>query len=123
MQWGRFYWSFFIKLNRKNRPYGTLRGGELMDHNNERNDVGGIEEESGNNQAGSNAHQAISGEAAGTFTDAVSGAMIGAPFGLFGAVIGSVSGGLIGNQVVETDDEDTHIASNNLEINNDKDSD
>jgi phage tail tape-measure protein len=100
-----------------------VRGGELMDHNNERNNVGGSEEKNGNAQAGSNATQGISGEAAGTFTDAVSGAMIGAPFGLFGAVIGSVSGGLIGNQVVETDDEETRTASNNLDINNDKDSD
>jgi uncharacterized protein YcfJ len=94
-----------------------------MDHNNERNRVSGIEEESGNNLAGSNAPQGISGEAAGTLTDAVSGAMIGAQFGLIGAVIGSVSGGFIGNQVVETDDEETHTASNNLDINNDKDPD
>ena len=103
-------------------PYGTLRGGELMDQNNERNDVGGIAEESGNNQAGSNTNQGISGEAAGTVTDAVSGAMIGAPFGLMGAVIGGVSGGIIGNQIVETSDEDTNTASNNRNVSNDNNS-
>lgn len=90
-----------------------------MDQRNERNNVGGSEEESGNNQAGSIANQGTSdfGETAGTFTDAVSGAMIGAPFGLIGAVIGGVSGGVIGNQVVETEDEDTNTAFNNREIN------
>jgi uncharacterized protein YcfJ len=73
-----------------------------MNQSNERNNFGGNVEESGNNQAGSNANQGASdfGEAAGTFNGAVTGAMIGAPFGLFGTVIGGVSGGAIGNQIV-----------------------
>ena len=39
--------------------------------------------------------------------------MIGAPFGLIGTVIGGVSGGVIGNQVVETAEADNDTASNN----------
>nr|WP_263327032.1 hypothetical protein [Neobacillus sp. Marseille-Q6967] len=92
-----------------------------MNHSNERNNfIGGNVEESGNNQAGSNANQGTSefGEAAGTFTDAVAGAMIGAPFGLIGTVIGGVSGGVIGNQMVETAEAENNTASNNRDVSN-----
>ena len=86
-----------------------------MNYSNERNNFGKNVEESGNNQAGSNANLGTSdfSETAGTLTDAVAGAMIGAPFGLFGTVIGGVAGGVIGNQMVETTEEDTHIDPNN----------
>jgi phage tail tape-measure protein len=91
-----------------------------MDHSNERNNLGGNVEESGNNQAGNNPNQGTSdfGEAAGSFTDAVAGAMIGAPFGLVGTVIGGVSGGIIGNQMVETAEADNNTASNNRDVSN-----
>jgi phage tail tape-measure protein len=86
-----------------------------MNHSNEPNNFGENVEESGNNQAESNANlvPTDSGETAGTFTDAVAGAMIGAPFGLFGAVIGGVTGGVIGNQIVDTDEADNDTDSNN----------
>src|SRR3954447_21167478 len=86
-----------------------------MNQSNERNNFGENVEESGTNQDGSNANLGTSdfGEAAGTFTDAVAGAMIGAPFGLIGTVIGGVSGGVIGNQMVETTEADNNTASNN----------
>jgi uncharacterized membrane protein len=84
-----------------------------MNHNKEPNNFGGNVEESGNNQTRRNTNQGTSdfGEAAaaGTFTDAVAGAMIGAPFGLIGTVIGGVSGGVIGNQMVETAEADNNI--------------
>lgn len=91
-----------------------------MNQSNERNHFDGNPEESGNNQAGSNANQGASdfGEAAGTITDAVAGAMIGAPFGLIGTVIGGVSGGVIGNQMVETAEADINTASNNRDVSN-----
>ena len=91
-----------------------------MNHSNERNNFGGNVEESGNNQAGSNANQGTSdfAEAAGTLTDAVAGAMIGAPFGLIGTVIGGVSGGVIGNQMVEGAEVDNNTASNNRDVSN-----
>ncbi|WP_342430167.1 hypothetical protein [Neobacillus sp. FSL H8-0543] len=89
-----------------------------MNHSDERNNFGGNVEESGNNQARSNADQGTSdlGEAVGTFTDAVAGAMIGAPFGLIGTVIGGVSGGVIGNQIAETAEADNNTASNNRDV-------
>lgn len=91
-----------------------------MNHSNERNNFGGNVEKSDKNQAGRNTNQGTSdfGEAAGTFTDAVAGAMIGAPFGLIGTVIGSVSGGFIGNQMVETAEADNNTASNNRDVSN-----
>ena len=91
-----------------------------MNHSNERNNFGGNVEESGNNQAGSNANQGTSdfGEEVETFTDAVAGAMIGAPFGLIGTVIGGVSGGVIGNQMVETAEAANNTASNNRDVSN-----
>jgi phage tail tape-measure protein len=92
-----------------------------MNQSNERNNFGGNVEESGNNQAGSNANQGVSdlGEAAaGTFNGAVSGAMIGAQFGLIGTVIGGVSGGVIGNQIVEGAEVDDKTASKNRDESN-----
>jgi phage tail tape-measure protein len=91
-----------------------------MNHSDERNNFGGNVDESGNNQAGSIANQGTSdfSEAVGTFTDAVAGAMIGAPFGLIGTVIGGVSGGVIGNQIVETAEADNNTASNNRDVSN-----
>jgi phage tail tape-measure protein len=91
-----------------------------MNHNKERNNFVGNDEEIGNKPTASNTNQGTSdfGEAAaeGTFTDAVAGAMIGAPFGLIGAVVGGVSGGLIGNQMVENAEEDNHRTSNNQDV-------
>jgi phage tail tape-measure protein len=91
-----------------------------MNHSDERNNFDGNVEESGNNQAGSIADQGTSefGEAVGTFTDAVAGAMIGAQFGLIGTVIGGVSGGVIGNQMVETAEEDNNTEFNNRDVSN-----
>ncbi|MCM3690880.1 hypothetical protein [Neobacillus niacini] len=82
---------------------------------NEPNNFGESAEESVNKQAESNTNLAPtdSGETAGTINDAIAGAMIGAPFGLFGAVIGGVTGGVIGNQIVDTDETDNDIDSNN----------
>ncbi|CAG9610620.1 hypothetical protein [Pseudoneobacillus rhizosphaerae] len=89
-----------------------------MNHSNERNNFDGNVEESGNNQAESIAGQGTSefGDAVGTFTDAVAGAMIGAQFGLIGTVIGSISGGVIGNQMVDTAEADNNTASNNRDV-------
>ncbi|MEH7226103.1 hypothetical protein V7112_20005 [Bacillus sp. JJ1566] len=91
-----------------------------MNQINERNNFGGNVEESGNNQAGSNANQDESdfGEVAGTFNGAVTGAMIGAPFGLIGTVIGGVTGGAIGNQIVDAANVDDKTASKNLDESN-----
>ena len=91
-----------------------------MNQSNERNNFGGNVEESGNNQAGSNAIQGASdfGEVAGTFNGAVTGAMIGAPFGLIGTVIGGISGGAIGNQIVEGAEVDDKTASKNRDESN-----
>jgi hypothetical protein len=44
--------------------------------------------------------------------------MIGAQFGLIGAVIGGVSGGSIGDQIVEGAEVDDKTASKNDESNN-----
>ncbi|MED4461807.1 hypothetical protein [Metabacillus fastidiosus] len=96
-----------------------------MNQSNESNNFGGNVEESGNNQAGSNANQGTNdlGEAAGALNGAIADAMIGAQFGLIGSVIGSVSVGAIGNQIVEgaeVDDKTTsknHDESNNNSIN------
>ena len=95
-----------------------------MNYSNERNNFGKNVEESGNNQAGSDANLGTSdlSETAGTLTDAVAGAMIGAPFGLFGTVIGGVAGGVIGNQMVESTEEDNNTASNNRESSNNNNS-
>jgi phage tail tape-measure protein len=88
-----------------------------MDRSNKHNNLSRNVEESDNNQADGNANQGTSDpEAAGTFTDAVSGAMIGAPFGLVGAVIGGVSGGIIGNQMVETAEADNNTESDNRDV-------
>lgn len=86
-----------------------------MNQSNEGTIFGGNAAENGNNQARSNADQGTNdfGEAAGTFTDAVAGAMIGSQFGLIGTVIGGVSGGVIGNQMVEGAEEDDNTASKN----------
>jgi uncharacterized protein YcfJ len=91
-----------------------------MNQSNERNNFGGNAEESGNNQAGSNANQGTSdfAEAAGTFSGAVTGAMIGSPFGLIGTVIGAVSGGAIGNQMGEGAEVDNNTASKNRDVSN-----
>lgn len=91
-----------------------------MNQSNERNNFSGNAEESGNNQASSNANQGISdfSEAAGTITDAVAGAMIGSQFGLIGTVIGGVSGGVIGNQMVEGAEADIDSDSNNRDDSN-----
>jgi uncharacterized protein YcfJ len=89
-----------------------------MNQSNEHNNFGGNPEESGNNQAGSNAKQGPSdfGETTGTLTDAVAGAMIGSPFGLIGSVIGGVSGGVIGNQMGEGAEVDNNTASKNRDV-------
>jgi uncharacterized protein YcfJ len=89
-----------------------------MNQSNDRTNFGGNPEESGNNQAGSNAKQGTSdfGETAGTLTDAVAGAMIGSPFGLIGTVIGGVSGGVIGNQMGEGAEVDNNTASKNRDV-------
>jgi len=44
--------------------------------------------------------------------------MIGAPFGLIGTVIGGVSGGAIGNQIVEGAEVDDKTASTNRDESN-----
>ena len=93
-----------------------------MNQSNERNNLDEKVEESSNNQAVSDANKDTSdfGETAGTFNDAIAGAMIGAQFGLIGTVIGGVSGGAIGNQIVEGAEDDDNTASKNLnESNND----
>ena len=89
-----------------------------MNQSNERNNFGGNPEESGNNQAGSNAKQGTSdfGETTGTLTDAIAGAMIGSPFGLIGTVLGGVSGGVIGNQMGEGAEVDNNKASKNRDV-------
>ncbi|WHZ00461.1 hypothetical protein QNH48_15380 [Neobacillus sp. YX16] len=89
-----------------------------MNQSNDRNKVGDYPEESGNNQAGSNAKQGTTdfGETAGTLTDAVAGAMIGSPFGLIGTLIGGVSGGVIGNQMGEGAEVDNNTASKNRDV-------
>ena len=91
-----------------------------MNQSNKRNNFGGNVEESGNNQAGSNANQGASdfSEAAGTINGAVAGAMIVAPFGLFGTVIGGISGGAIGNEIVEGAEVDDKTASKNSDESN-----
>lgn len=91
-----------------------------MNHSDERNNFDGNVKESGNNQAGSIDDQGTSdfGDAVGTFTDAVAGAMIGVQFGLIGTVIGGVSGGVIGNQIVETAEADKNTESNNRDVSN-----
>jgi Na+/glutamate symporter len=44
--------------------------------------------------------------------------MIGAPFGLFGTVIGGISGGAIGKQIVEGAEVDDKTASKNSDESN-----
>jgi uncharacterized protein YcfJ len=44
--------------------------------------------------------------------------MIGTPFGLFGTVIGGISGGAIGNQIVEGAEVDDKTASKNSDESN-----
>ena len=86
-----------------------------MNQSNDRNNVGGNAEQSGNANQGTSD---FGGETAGTITDAVAGAMIGSQFGLIGTVIGGVSGGIIGNQMVEEAEAGTDTASSNRDVSN-----
>ena len=50
--------------------------------------------------------------------EAITGAMIGAPFGLIGTVIGGISGGAIGNQIIEETEVDDKTAPKNRDESN-----
>ncbi|WP_394234054.1 hypothetical protein [Niallia oryzisoli] len=88
-----------------------------MNQDNERNNFDGNAEESGNIQA-DNVNQETDdyGETAGALTDAVTGAMIGSQYGLFGTVIGGLSGAVIGSQMVDGDEGENDTASNNGDV-------